>query len=76
MKKSKNKHYLVFVYGCTEPSLSKAFSSPEKRDEEARRIFKKEGDEHGYFRLNIDQRGIPSISPFVDEELQKEEANA
>jgi len=45
--------YLIFVWGCVEPSLKGPYKSNKARLRAARRLRRKEGDEHGYFGLDV-----------------------
>lgn len=58
--------YLVYIYGDVDPTLLGPYSTTGKRNAAARRLRKKDGDQHGIYQLNLDKGlgGLPSISAF------------
>jgi len=69
--------YVLFVEGDIEPSLIGPFRNPEDRDNEAIRLKREHGDEHGIFMLDIDTIGRPSVDAysggFFEDALQRDE---
>ena len=70
----KNKeHYLLFVYGCVDPSLIGPFDSREARDEKAVEQYKQEGEQHGYYRITAPKGARVTVGCFVGDELEDDE---
>ena len=57
-------YYVLFVEGDVEPSLCGPYHNPKDRDEEAVRLKREHGDEHGIFMLDIDTIGRPSVDAY------------
>lgn len=64
--------YLVAVWGNVEPSLQGPFGSEEERVQAAKDFLNENGGEgqNGVFRLEIDEEGKPSVSSFVNAEME------
>lgn len=58
------KYYVLMVWYDTDPGLFGPFADEESRDQKAKRIRKKEGDRHGYFRMNITDDGKPEVAGY------------
>ena len=54
--------YLLFIWGGIEPEIRGPFTE-DQRVKEAKKLRKAEGDEHGYFPLNI-EFGKPVIGSY------------
>lgn len=61
---SKTKHYVLFVFGCIDPSLRGPYTSCDKRDEAAKKIRNSEGDENGVFWLDVTDKGKVSVGSY------------
>ena len=46
-------YYLLFLWNDVEPQLHGPFPTENIRDEKAKELRQKEGEEHGYFPLEI-----------------------
>lgn len=57
----KPKKYLIFVWGDVEPQLKGPFKSRNERNNFAKKLRKKEGDEHSYFPLDINKDCKPEV---------------
>lgn len=62
--------YIVFNWGCVEPSIEGPYSSDEERVIAAREMA---GEEHCLCRLDIDNFGIPTVESFGSTEINPEE---
>lgn len=66
------KYYVVSVFGCVEPELSKPYKTPAARNAAARGFYKKRRMEDATFWLDVDEKGIPTIGAFISGELGDE----
>lgn len=66
-----SKRYLVFVWGDVEPEIMGPFTDADDRNAMAGMIRAREGDEHGLYRLDIDEQGVPSIGAFGGGEMEE-----
>lgn len=66
------KIWLVIVWEDIEPSVIGPFEDDEKRLNAALEFRKREGKDHGLYRLDIKEE-FPEISPFSGGELEMEE---
>jgi len=57
-------YYLLIVWGDVCPDLEGSFVDELQRDEHARRLKAKYGDEHGMFALEVDPKGQPTVSSY------------
>jgi hypothetical protein len=65
--------WLVFVWEDVEPSLLGPFDNDEERLEAALVVRKKDGKDHGLYRLNINKEGLPEIDSFSGGELDMDD---
>ena len=64
-KRMKKKFYVLFVWGDVDPDLIGPFDTDEARDEEAKEKRYQEGDEHGYYWMDVDEEGIPNVGSYT-----------
>jgi len=71
------KYYVLFVEGDVFPILNGPFRSDKKRNDEARRLKRTEGEDNGIYWMNISKKGKPVIGAysagFFTEEAQEEQ---
>ena len=53
--------YVLFIWGDVEPKLFGPFESQDERDNKAKELREKEGDEHGIFMLEVSKDGKPEV---------------
>lgn len=63
-------NWLVFVWEDVEPSLLGPYDNDDERLEAALVVRKRDGKDHGLYRLNINKEGLPEIYPFSGGELE------
>lgn len=56
----------MFIYGCIEPEMSRAFPTYERCLAEALRKYKVEGDEHTYICLKVNPKGRVTATAFEE----------
>jgi len=61
---SGNKHYIIHVVGSIEPQLRGPYKTSQSRDLAARRLRQAKDEEDGFFSLDIDKSGKPSIDSY------------
>lgn len=62
----RTKYYFMFIYGCIEPEMSRAFPTYERCLAEALRKYKVEGDEHTYICLKVNPKGRVTATAFEE----------
>jgi hypothetical protein len=63
--------YLLHIVGDVDPDLHGPYPTERIRDNTARRLKRRCGDEDGLFRLDIDSAGHPSVEPYAVRELSE-----
>jgi hypothetical protein len=64
--KQQSRYYTLFILGDVEPHLYGPFETPEKRDQKAIDIRKKEGaDDGGLYKLNLDESASLAVYPYT-----------
>jgi hypothetical protein len=58
------KYYVIEVFGDVEPHLFGPFNSIAERDAEAKRMRAGDGDENGYYWLDVHANGKPQIGAY------------
>lgn len=64
MAKNKIKYYLLFIYSDVEPTVYGPFPNPDARDKKALELRKQEGEDHGYFPVNVGNNGKLSVNSY------------
>jgi hypothetical protein len=68
------KYYVLGIWGDVEPNLSEPFDTEEDRDADALRMKQENTmDDGGIYRLNIDDKGNPTVDSYSYLELNPEE---
>lgn len=68
------KYYVIGVWGDVEPELHGPFRSMKKRDDKARELRATDAlDSGGIYRLNIDEKGKPTVDSYSGIELDPNE---
>ena len=63
------KYYLIEIWGDVEPDIISEHSTDKERLEAARTHREEHGDKCGLYRLDITEKGIPSIIAFGSSEI-------
>ena len=58
------RHYIIHVIGSVEPQLRGPYKTGRNRDLTARRLRQDEAEADGFFSLDIDEHGTPSIGSY------------
>jgi hypothetical protein len=68
------KYYVLEVWQDVEPFLHGPFDTENERDDKALNLRKVDDEkENGYYRLNVDENGIPSVDSYSGFELDPED---
>ena len=60
-------YYLLFIWEDVEPALIGPFDTIEERDSEAQKYRKEQGEQHGYFPLQVVKGCLVEVGVFSED---------
>ena len=66
-------YYLLFLWGGVDLKLYGAFEDKDSRDNKAKELWKKHGDECGYFRLEVTKGSQIGIDCYSGDFFEQED---